>query len=69
MTKHFLAVETQFEDTGIKERLHKLYNEELNEVRPERKHEVFCDLGKLSSEDKQFMMKMGNRAEFVNGHY
>ena len=30
--KHFLAVETQAEDTGIKEMLQKLYSEKLNEV-------------------------------------
>ena len=35
-TKHFLAVDTQVEDTGIKEMLQKLYNEQFNEVQPER---------------------------------
>ena len=29
--------------------LQKLYNEELNEVQPEREHGVFGDLEKLSS--------------------
>ena len=37
MAKHFLAVETQVEDTGIKKMLQKLYNEEFNEVQSERK--------------------------------
>ena len=46
-TKHFLAAETQVEDTGIKEMLWKLYNEEFNEVQPERKHGVFDDLEKF----------------------
>ena len=40
-TKHFLAIEAQVEDTGIKEMIHKLYNEEFNEIQPERKHGVF----------------------------
>ena len=67
-TKHFLAIETQVEDTGIKEMIHKLHNEEFNEIQPERKHGVFGKWKKKSSKDKQFMM-MENRAEFVNGHY
>ena len=67
--KYFLAVETQVEDTGIKEMLQKLCNEEFNEVQSERKHGVFGELEKLSSEDNQFMMMMGNGAEFGNGHY
>ena len=33
------------------------------------KHVVFGELEELSSEDKQFMMMMENRAEFVNGLY
>ena len=33
------------------------------------KYRVFGELEKLSSEDKQFMIMMENRAEFVNGHY
>ena len=69
MAKHFLAVETQVEDTGIKEMLQKLYNEEFNEIQSERKQGVFGELENLSAEDKQFMMMMENRAEFVNGHY
>ena len=68
MTKLFLAVETEVEDTGIKEMLQKLYNDEFNEVQSERKHGVFGGLENLSAEDKQFMM-MENGAEFVNGHY
>ena len=32
MAKHLLSVETQVEDTGIKEMLQKLYNKEFNEV-------------------------------------
>ena len=69
--KHFLAVETQVEDTGIKETPQRLYNEELDEIQPERKHGVFGDLEKLSSKDKQFMMTMmmENGAGFVNGNY
>ena len=70
MEKHFLAVETQVEDTGIKEMLQKLYNEEFNEVHCERKNEVFGEFANLSAENKQFlMMMMENGAEFVNGHY
>ena len=70
LQKHFLAVETQIEDTGIKETPQKLYNEELDEIQLERKHGVFGDLEKLSSKDKQFMMMMmENGAEFVNGNY
>ena len=38
MAKHVLAVETQVEDIGFKEMLQKLYNEEFNEVHPERKN-------------------------------
>ena len=68
MTKLFLAVETQVEDTGIKEMLQKLYNDEFNEVQSERKHEVFGGLENLTAEDKQFMI-IENGAEFVNGHY
>ena len=44
MAKHFLAVETQVEDTGIKEMFQKLYNEEFNEVHSERKHGVLGEL-------------------------
>ena len=69
MAKYFLAVETQVEDTGIKEMLQKLYNEEFNEVQSERKYGVFGELENLSAEDKQFMMMMEDEAEFVNGHY
>ena len=56
MAKHFLAVETQVEDTGIKEMPQKLYNKEFNEVQPERKHAVFGESENLSAEDKQFVM-------------
>ena len=38
MAKHFLVVETQVEDTGIKEILQQPYNEKFNEVQSERKH-------------------------------
>ena len=69
MAKRFLAAETQVEDIGIIEMLQKLYNEELNEVQPERKNGVFGELENLYAEDKQFMMMMENGAEFVNGHY
>ena len=69
MAKHFLAVETQVEDIGIKLMLQNLYNEEFNEVQPERKNGVFGELENLSAEDKQFMKMMENGAEFVNGHY
>ena len=60
LAKHFL---------GIKEMLQKLYNEEFDEVQPERKNGVFGELENLSAEDKQFMKMMENGAEFVNGHY
>ena len=69
MAKRFLAAETQVEDIGIIEMLQKLYNEEFNEVQPERKKGVFGELENLYAEDKQFMMMMENGAEFVNGHY
>ena len=69
MAKHFLAVETQVEDIGIKLMLQNLYNEEFNEVQPERKNGVFGELENLSAEDKQFMKMMENGAKFVNGHY
>ena len=62
MAKHFLAVETQVEDIGIKLMLQNLYNEEFNEVQPERKNGVFGELENLYAEDKQFMMMMENRA-------
>ena len=79
-TNHFFAVEALGEDTGTNEMFLKLYNEEFNEVQPERKHGVFGELEKLSSEDKQFvmmmmmmmmmiMMMMKNGIEFVNCHY
>ena len=61
-TKHSIAVKEQFEDTGIKEILQKLYNAEFNEVQPESKHAVFSKLEELSSEDKQFMMMLENGA-------
>ena len=69
MAKHVLAVETQVEDIGFKEMLQKLYNEEFNEVHPERKNWVFGELESLSAEDKQLMMMVENGAKFVNGHY
>ena len=69
MTKHFLTLETQVEDTGIKEMLQKLYNEEFTEVQPERKRGVFGELEKnYLQRTKQFMM-MENGSEFVNVHY
>ena len=54
---------------GIKEMFQKLYNEEFDEVQPERKDGVFGELENLSAEDKQFTMMMGNGAKFVNGNY
>ena len=59
LAKHFL---------GIKEMLQKLYNEEFDEVQPERKNGVFGELENLSAEDKQFMIMMENGAKFVNGN-
>ena len=50
MAKHFLAVETRVADTRIKEILKKLYNEEFNEIQPERKHGVFTELENLPVE-------------------
>ena len=50
MAKHFLAVETQVEDTGIKKMLQKLYNEEFNEVQSERKHRVIGELENLKGD-------------------
>ena len=47
----------------------KLYNSEFNKVQPERKHGVFGELEELSTEGKQFMVMMDNRAEFMNGQY
>ena len=48
--------------------LQKLYNEEFDEVQPERKNGVFRELENLSAEDKQFMIMMENGAKFVNGN-
>ena len=58
MEKHYIAVGTQVEDTGIIELLQKLYNEEFNEFQSEKKHGLFDELENLSAEDKQFMMMM-----------
>ena len=62
MARHYIAVGTQVEDTGIIELLQKLYNQEFNEFQPEKKHGLFGELENLSADDKQFMMMMGNGA-------
>ena len=69
MAKHFLAVELKLRILESKELHHKLYNEDFNEVQPEKEYGVFGGLEKLSAENKQFIMMMENGAEFVNGHY
>ena len=62
MARHYIAVGTQVEDTGIIELLQKLCNQEFNEFQPEKKHGLFGELENLSADDKQFVMMMGNGA-------